>query len=327
MAIPGDPLNRWWRDVALVDPFSIFKMRSALICILAFDRWRQPNLFGTGFVATKQNAHSLIITAKHVLTEGVARFQALSYESAPSALFRPPRTDQPSTDSARLKMVWICSGNGEMLNVMHISYNDTIDIACCVATPQDDCLSNFRPTSICLDTTVPSVGSVVHIISHDAMEQSEDTPPTNNSGNGHEITLRKRVSIREGVVTSVHQNGYRQYKWPCFTTSIPVDPGMSGGFVSMPHDGDTISAVGIVSADGSCPESRIDTNKCGESVIACMWPALALRVPETIPSTPTTKLYTIYEMMKSGKMSMAVGGVDHLNLIKETNDGYRIVPK
>jgi len=116
-----------------------------------------------------------------------------------------------------------------------------------------------------------------------------------------------------------YPGGLRQYKWPCFTTSIPADPGMSGGFVTLPQDGKTIAVCGIVCADNSTDEARSDSLQCGDSVIACAWPALSLRVPESIPSTQTTPTYTLLEMMRAGRIDKAVGGIDQINLVERDN--------
>jgi hypothetical protein len=154
------------------------------------------------------------------------------------------------------------------------------------------------------------LGDVVHVISQDGMLLDERAPPTDASGKEQVLSLTKRVSIRIGVVTGVHPQGLRHYTWPCFTTSVPAEPGMSGGFVTLPRDGETIAACGIICADSSSSDARIDQTKCGESIIACAWPALGLRVPETIPSTPETPTLSLYEMMKSGRIDRPAGGLE-----------------
>jgi hypothetical protein len=99
---------------------------------------------------------------------------------------------------------------------------------------------------------------------------------------------------------------------------------MSGGFVTLPREGKTISACGFVCADNSVHEARSNFLHCGESVIACAWPALTLRAPDSIPSTPDTLTFTLYELMRAGRMDKAVGGIDHIDLVQRDNGDYAI---
>ena len=58
---------------------------------------------------------------------------------------------------------------------------------------------------------------------------------------------------------------------------------------------------------------------CGKSIIACAWPALALRAPDSMPSSQTTPSMTFYEMMRTGRMDKAIGGIDHIEIIERDN--------
>jgi hypothetical protein len=71
--------------------------------------------------------------------------------------------------------------------------------------------------------------------------------------------------------------------------------------------------------------ARTDFQQCGESIIACAWPALALLVPDSIPSTPDTRTLTLYELMRAGRLDVAVGGIDHLEVIEKDNGDCVIV--
>ena len=99
-------------------------------------------------------------------------------------------------------------------------------------------------------------------------------------------------------------------------------PGMSGGFVYLPRDGITIAACGIVCADNSLFEARTDQLLCGESVIACAWPALCLNVPKFADAG--SPLRTLYEMMRAGDMPTAVGSIDRIQVIDLGNGEGRI---
>ena len=215
------------------------------------------------------------------------------------------------------------SESADLLHTRHFSYNDTLDIACCIFAPQEEHTTRFKPTAIPLDTARPFIGDVVHMVSLDGMTISDYSPSTNVTGFGETFSIHRRVSIRVGTVTAIYPQGFRQYRWPCFTTSIPAEPGMSGGFVYLPRDGITVAACGIVCADNSSIEARTDYLLCGDSVIACAWPALCLSVPKFAEAD--SPMRTLYDMMRAGDMTPAVGGIEHIQVIDLGNGEGRIV--
>lgn len=324
MSIPNDPLNRLWLDASSMNPNLVNDLRPTLVAFLAFDRGRLPRIAGSGFVIAGTPDIALVLTAKHVLSEGVLSIQQPLPVYAASALFVPASLRTPTLNPEKLKVIWMGSQSSGLLNAAHACYNDTLDIACCVIAPQELLASPFAPISIPIDTSVPSMGDLVHMVSLDRMGVSEVAAPMDHTGTGQKISIERAVSIRVGTVTGIYPQGFRQYRWPCFTTSIPAKPGMSGGFVSLPSHGTTMGACGIVCADNSTEEAHTNCFECGESVIACAWPALALRVPVSIPSTNNSPTRTLYEMMRMGDLDLAVGGIDHIEVIDLDNNDCRI---
>lgn len=319
MSIPNDPLNRAWyegNNTHLVDG-----LRSSLVGYLAFDHNHVPSLSGTGFIVAGANALSLAITAKHVLTPGVVNIQRPVPIHTP--IFVPASSTRPSIHPTKLRAAWMGPESADLLLTKHVSYNDVLDIACSIFSPQEEFSSVFKPTAIPMDTTIPPIGDVVHMVSLTQKQISDYTPATNGDGSGASFSIQRRVCIRVGFVTNVFPNGFRQYRWPCFTTSIPTDPGMSGGFVYLPRDGQTVSACGIVSADNSEREAHTNNHVCGESVIASTWPALCLNVP--MYEADGSPMRTLYEMMRAGDMPVAVGGIDHIQVIDLGNGEYRMI--
>ena len=161
---------------------------------------------------------------------------------------------------------------------------------------------------------VPSRGDMVHMVSVDNMSVAERSAPTDASGTGQVIRITTRVSIRAGTVTAVHPNGFRQYAWPCFTTSIPAEPGMSGGFAFLPVHGATIAACGLVCTDNSSQAARTDNHLCGESVIGCTWPALGLQVPFSLPTSSNSATRSLLDVMNAGDIGLPVGGLDNIRI-------------
>lgn len=322
MPIPGDTLKREWVDASNQNPGFVEEYRPCLISFLAFNQSHAPSIAGSGFIIGHAEDFAIALTAKHVLTGGVLGIQRQQHpRHASSALFLPPSATMPSIGESKLRACWMGSGSADLLFTRHIAYNDTLDIACAIFEPQDFFKKAFKPASILLDANEPTVGDVVHMVSLDGRQISDYSPPTDISGSGATFSIDRRVSIRAGTVTGVYPQGYRQYKWPCFTTSIPAEPGMSGGMVYV-RNREPVSICGIVSADNSTEEARINNSLCGESVIASAWPALCMSVPKVIDVNPP--MQTIYEMMKLGHMPAAIG-IDNIFCIDRANGDGTIV--
>lgn len=330
MPIPNDPENRYWVDVSGANPKQVDEFRACLVGILAFDHAQVPDLAGTGFVIGVLNIDTpktiadiaIVLTAKHVLTEGVLNIQRPVPRHAPSALFVPASAKAPLLHEEKLRAIWMGSQSGDMLYARHLSYHNSEDIACCLLAPQASYATQFKPVSIPLDTARPSVGDVVHLVSQGGMGISNRLPPTGIRGTGQQFSVRRRISIRIGTVTAIYPHGFRQYPWQCFTTSIPTEPGMSGGFVYLPRDGGPVAACGIVCADNSTPEAQADFSLCGESVIACAWVALSLPIPQYYAND--APMISLLEMMKTGAMSPAVGGIEDIQIISQEDGGIVI---
>jgi hypothetical protein len=317
--LPGDPLDRWWIE-AEQDSQAVTDFKQCILTLLAFGPDKEPKLVGSAFVIGHGEWFALALTAGHVLPLGVHRSQRPTPRHAASSIFVPPSWSEPSLDPKKLMAFWMGPNNGLALNLLHVSYNDGLDLSCFIATPQPT--GDFRPAMIPLSIEVPKVGDRVHLVSNDALECVETAPPVDRDGRGHEIQISRRLSARVGIVTGVYPNGFRQYRWPCFTTSIPVRGGMSGGFAYLPREGAPVAACGVVSADHSEPEAHLRFTVAGESVVACAWPALLLSVPPRVSrDEPNPPLKTIYEMMQSGAITPPIGGLEPVELINEPGGG------
>ena len=73
MPIPNDPLSRWWVDVSSANPAIVDGLRPSLVAFLAFDHGHVPSLAGSGFVIAGGSDLAIVISAKHVLSEGVLK--------------------------------------------------------------------------------------------------------------------------------------------------------------------------------------------------------------------------------------------------------------
>ncbi len=319
---PGDPLGRAWIEVSGANPTLVAQYRSALVAFLAYDHNRYARLVGTGFVVCGQPDMALVMSARHVLVEGVVQVQRPVPTHVPSTPFVPKHSTTPSLQPRHLRVLWMGQKAAGLLDALYASYNSSSDLALCLIAPQKKgAHAPFAPVSIPLHTATPCVGDIVRMVSSDKMDVTEIAPPERVDGLGHTLRLFRRVSIRVGTVTAVYPSGFRQFAWPCFTTSIPAEPGMSGGFVFLPNENTTVAACGVVTADTSAEEARTNQMLAGESIIACTWPALALPIPEKFGGGEPPSKRTFLEMVRMGNIPEPLGGVSHFDIVSRAEGG------
>jgi Trypsin-like peptidase domain len=324
MTVPNDPLNRCWVEVSDANPTLVAALRPTLVSFMTDDHTRRPGIAGTGFIVAATNELAMVFTAKHVLSEGVLGIQKPYRNHSTPSLFEPASARTPSLNYQKVKAFYANSQFADLFNVIHASYNDSLDIALCIIEIRSSSDAKFEPLAIPIHPVTLSVGDVIHMISLINEKPVITATPMDETGAGQSFILARKVSIRIGTVTATYPNGFRQYKWPCFATSIPTVPGMSGGFVCIPTDGTTIAACGVVCADNTPVEDQNDCFKCGESVIGYTWPALALRAPTTLPPTLGSDDLTLYEMIRRGHLPLPPGGVDHIEIVDRGINDTRI---
>jgi hypothetical protein len=115
MPIPNDSLNRWWVDAASVNPELANDLRPSLVAFLAFDHARMPAIAGTGFIIAGMPGFALVISAKHVLAEGVLNIQRPIPRHSALALFIPGSAKTPSIHPEKLKAIWMGSEHAALL--------------------------------------------------------------------------------------------------------------------------------------------------------------------------------------------------------------------
>ena len=150
MPIPNDPQNRYWIDVSSANPKLVNELRPCLVTILAFDHGHMPGIAGTGFVIAANTDAAVVITAKHVL-EHARNIQRPVPWHAPSPLFVPAKSKAPLLHEEKLRAFWMGAESGDMLYARHFTYHDSLDIGCCLLTPQEEYATQFKPISIPLD--------------------------------------------------------------------------------------------------------------------------------------------------------------------------------
>jgi hypothetical protein len=163
MPIANGALDRWWIELSAANPAFVDDLRPSLLAFMAFGPGREASFAGTGFFIAGAPEMALAITAKHVLTEGIGRMQRPWSSRALSAVLVSSRAPEPSLNPEKLKALWLGSRHAGTMNVAHVGYNDTLDIACCVVVPQEKRAAPFQPASIPLGQKIETVEGIVPI--------------------------------------------------------------------------------------------------------------------------------------------------------------------
>lgn len=314
--------GRWWLELDNAANANLIDMlRPALVSFLAFGKGREPKIAGSGFIMSADKKLAVMITAKHVLEEGVSRaqFEHPTHATSTPAIFRP--TVKISLERERVRAVWVGRSSVEMLTVPYVNFATELDLAVCLLLPQDGS-TTLEPSVIPLDTAIPKGGEVVHLVS--LANKPPDERQYDPKSGLQEIAIERQVVVRRGIVTAVYMEGYRQFRWPCFTVSIPTAPGMSGGFVNIPQDGQTIAACGVVCADVSPHGAESSFLNRGESVIAISSACLLLSIPEAIPWKAGNPSMTLFDAMQGNRIQMAEGGLENVKIIRHEGGGLSL---
>src|SRR5208282_5776833 len=259
------PKGHYWSEFVRADDAFWRGIRSSLVGFFAIGPKFSPLHLGTGFVigAVPDHGLLLVLTAKHVVTSA-AKIQSPVNKraaSAPSILFE---VALPLIGPDEMRGIWMGADCADVLFVGHISYHDNLDVALCILEAQEELRPNVHTmvAKVNLETQLPATGSSVHIVSLTDFKLQGKF----DSNECRTWNFGSRPVIRVGKVLSQETSGMG-HSGICFRTSIPTEPGMSGGYAYIPRsDGQPIAACGIVSTnlDSGQPTTRFDV--CGNSL-------------------------------------------------------------
>ena len=309
------PSNFQWAQILPEKQEELGGARSSLVTFYALGPQRVVRDVGSGFIIAGNSEMAIVMTARHVL-DFATDVQNPSI-AAPSSPFAPERRLNLA-DADKFKAVWFGGGTAVLLDVKVAHYATSLDLAVCVVQPHNKDVP-FAPYSIALATRHPSIGQEVGVMSCLIRPATEITPPQTYDGIGQTLQIQNRVFMRLGRVTGVYPEGHRQYGWPCFTASMPTEPGMSGGLALLNIPGENYSACGVLCADCSPPEAKDDNKVAGESVFGSAWSALGLSVPVVVKGSGANGSSTLFDLIKSEGLLPALGGLDHITIEKDAD--------
>src|SRR6266850_1926486 len=187
MPLNGDPLGRWWIELAGANPGLVDSLRPSMLVVVAYDRDHVAHIAGSAFFVAPEPDFALALTARHVLAEGVVNAQRPRPGYSPSALLIHDAYRIPSIEPTDMKVFSMASKSAVALNTSFVSYNDSLDLASMLLLPQQNEAIAER-VSIPLDLDDPPLGATVHLVSQDGMQLTELAPPRASDGKDQRIS-------------------------------------------------------------------------------------------------------------------------------------------
>ncbi|MET3836297.1 hypothetical protein ABIB58_001639 [Brevundimonas sp. UYEF29] len=223
--------------------------RDVVVAIICLNQQGEPTQIGSGFFVRSEGSRALIVTAAHVITEGVRAFQnsrrrIRAHSTTPSDFLAPEVVSAASSD---LRVIVTNGHRADLCLVAHIAWDEASDLAVLAIVPSDDSVIDLFDSRLDVAESDPRVGDIIGVIGYAEFETNRD------EGDISKGILRRRMLIRIGKALEVHQGGFMRVTVPCVEGSMPTFSGMSGGaaFV-LPALGENFRVFGLLSrSDGS----------------------------------------------------------------------------
>jgi hypothetical protein len=233
-----------------------------MVLLITLDEGR-PTPIGSGFVISTYDDHAVCITAAHNFWEGVRRAQnphPIASSSMPDFL----RLDNIALERKKIRAIY---QNGDQIEVCILGFavwDKSTDLAIFTIARQSpgprlfDCFAK-------LVEVVPAKGDLIGVLGYS--ELSVENVP---SSDGVRSKMTRRLLLRVGTVTAVHNDGHSLTRGPCVETSIPIYGGMSGGpAFLLPPPGGEIVPFGVLTSDPDDPaDLKLDRSRSGSSIVS-----------------------------------------------------------
>ena len=218
-------------------------------------RTLEPTQIGSGFVIQSRGNRGLILTAAHVITEGVQVFQnrdtrRRAHPTTPRD-FLPPKELSAATSALR---VIIQNGNRvEFCRVGYVVWDEAADLAILAVVPQNESVSDLFEWHMRLGATDPVVGDLVATMGFAEFRTESD------AGDPWKGAITRRPIFRVGKVTCLHPEGAGLIRSPCLETTMPTFSGMSGGpAFLLPSGGSEPLVCGLLSHSGAMSSNPLE---------------------------------------------------------------------
>jgi hypothetical protein len=250
-------------------------LRRVVLPIVAINSDWHAEPIGTAFVVSAAGKYALAFTAAHCL-HYIARLDAPYARSHETTLpdFRPVLSDIDLNDFKGRVLYPDATGNFHALYLAKAYSIQPSDLAICrlEVPPILETTVKFEKRLI-IDSSPPKPHTNVVAVGYAGMTIVDQEVLGDGEARG-KISLK--LNRKPGRVVEVFETrGPRNEPYPCFTSSIPFDSGMSGGPVLDLSDG-RACAIGVISYDLSLDGSDAGCGECAVSSI--LWPAMATKM-------------------------------------------------
>jgi len=280
------------------DPFPD-ELRDLLVTITCLDpKTLHPTQIGTGMIMQAHQDRALVLTAAHVITNGVHVFQNL--ETRQRAHPTTPRDFLSLADvsaaSHALRAIVQNGARTDFCRVAFVVWDDAADLAILAIVPQGDEPSDFFQWRMLLSAHDPSAGDLVVVCGFADFDTEIGTADAERS------TLSCRPVMRVGKVTEIHTDGTIWVRSKCVEISAPTFSGMSGGpaFLFQAHSAEPL-VFGLLSQSlgGSSDPREFDADAWDRS--KATRPSMLAVLPRRITPLPDGGQMVKLDFTVSGK--------------------------
>ena len=264
----GIPEGLAWNEAELESGSAL---NGVLVSLLAFAPHRVPVVAGTAFALNVTDEKvAVFCTAAHVVEQLRAIQQGPPrYHPSTPPEFRP----QPESLKVDRKLLRAMFFDGKQINVPIVewlAWDELADLAFLGLRDQRPDAPRLFNGDLRVTSARPDVGARVAILGYDGTVVVD----AERDGRGFErFSIARRLVLRAGTVVRLHAKGHALCRGPCFETTIPVSPGMSGSpVVQLAGPCEPMTLVGVVSSSPSMGESVLDRRVAGASIIAQITP-------------------------------------------------------
>lgn len=179
---------------------------------------------GSGVIIQGNGNRATVLTAAHVITEGVKAFQNTrsrkrAHPTTPADFLQ---TETVSAATTSLRVIVQNMERRDACRVGLVLWDEAADLAVLMIVPQDDDVTDFFQWHMKLSARDPAVGDLVVVGGYCEFENEVDAVEV---GRG---VISHRAICRIGKMTMLHPDGTTWVRSPCIDATMPTFSGMSG---------------------------------------------------------------------------------------------------
>lgn len=217
------PLFGWHWNESEGFPDGLRDLLATITCMHPVNH--APIQVGSGFIIQSRGNRALILTAAHVITQGVRAFQNSHVRERAHRTIPPDflPAEQVSAATPALRVIVQNGNRVDFCRVAYVLWDEPADLAILAVVPQDLDHTDLFQTHLKLGAYDPKIGDLVTIAGF-AQFKTEATGDHQWTG-----TFSRRPVFRVGKVTNLHPEGTTWVRSPCVEATMPTFSGMSGG--------------------------------------------------------------------------------------------------